>query len=357
MQSVRFLICALLAVPFWGCQSAPTHLRNNQNFSKSNTLQRLRHHQTGHEKPTVTKPSEITTVGFVNESKNDSGFVKSANASLPVQQDDVPRDAYIDDSDLGIVDGSMAPEPSNPSEALPPTNSESFLSSQPKTELEQREPPEITLEDLQRLAISCSPAIQQAEAELAALRGKHTQAGLAPNPFVGVNGEDIFDDGNSGRYGILVGRKVIQASKLRRSQDVVCAEMEIGQQRLAKVVQQVITDVHQRYFRLLLAKEKQAVAASLVEVNKKIVSKSRQLFQALEVARTAVVQSELELETSELALHRANNELLAARRDLANIICEEDLPQDNIAGSLEDIETSDYELSYDRLLDNSPEML
>ena len=55
-----------------------------------------------------------------------------------------------------------------------------------------------TLEGIESWALAINPAIQQAAAELEALRGKRTQVGLAPNPTFGINGDDINEDGSAG---------------------------------------------------------------------------------------------------------------------------------------------------------------
>ena len=56
----------------------------------------------------------------------------------------------------------------------------------------------ILLSELEQIALTINPAIAEIEAEIESLRGKAVQASLPPNPRVGVNAEDIFEEGNGG---------------------------------------------------------------------------------------------------------------------------------------------------------------
>ena len=112
-----------------------------------------------------------------------------------------------------------------------------------------------SLPELEQTALAVNPAVAEIQAEIESLRGKLTQAGLPPNPRVGINAEDIFEDGSAGRYGVFFGREVVRGNKLGRSRSVVCAEIEAAEQRLAVVQQRLLTDVRQRYYELLVAQE------------------------------------------------------------------------------------------------------
>ena len=214
----------------------------------------------------------------------------------------------------------------------------------------------LTLAVVEQWAINCNPAIQRTEASKRALYGKFVQEGLQPNPFFGVNGEDIFDEGGSGRFGVFFGRKEIQGNKLQLSQNVVAAEIEVANRRLAEMVQRVLTDVRSCFYRMLIAQEKLDVATRLAEINRRILEKSQSLFDAGEISKTIVLQADLEFESSRLAEERVGNEMLAASRQLAAMICESNLPAERVIGSIENIEAKEFELSFDELLADSPEI-
>ncbi len=214
-----------------------------------------------------------------------------------------------------------------------------------------------SLDEFENLALEISPAVQQISAEIESLRGKHTQVGLPPNPTAGVMGEDINEDGGGGRHGVYFGRQIVRGNKLGLSQSVVHAEIVAAEQRLATVRQRLLTDVRQRYYELLVAQEKVKVATELVSVSQKAVETSEKLLEAKEVAQTAVLQSELELQNAKVIQQQAENERLAARRKLAGLVDLPDLHTDRVAGNVREItRIEEFEKSFDLLVDSSPEI-
>jgi cobalt-zinc-cadmium efflux system outer membrane protein len=214
-----------------------------------------------------------------------------------------------------------------------------------------------TLAGIEQVALATNPAVQQAQAEVEALRGKLTQVGLPPNPTVGVMGDDINEDNDAGKYGVFFGREIVRGNKLGLSRSVVCAEIQAAEQRLATIQQKLLTDVRQRYYELLVAQEKVQVAAELVAIAQNALDTSRRLFEAKESPQTSVLQSEIELVNARVIQQQAENERLAAMRKLAGLLGEETLPVDHVAGDLDAIGAlEDFEQSFDVLINNSPEM-
>jgi len=153
-----------------------------------------------------------------------------------------------------------------------------------------------SLPELEQTALAVNPAVAEIQAEIESLRGKLTQAGLPPNPRVGINAEDIFEDGSAGRYGVFFGREVVRGNKLGRSRSVVCAEIE-------------------------------------------------------------AVQSEVELENAKVVQRQAENRQLAARRKLAGLLGESELLLEYVSGNPREIlAMEDFEQSYDQLVISSPEV-
>ena len=199
-----------------------------------------------------------------------------------------------------------------------PTQNSLSSASEPIVNLVRMQNPDSTrLANLEQVAIATNPAIAEIQAEIESLGGKLTQAGLPPNPKVGVNAEDIFEDGAAGRFGVYFGREVVRGNKLGRSSSVVGAEIEAAEQRLAVVQQRLLTDLRQRYYDLLVSQETVAMTESLVKISDDAVRVSNKLYEAKEVAQTAVLQSELELQNAKVVKRQAENQRLAARRKLA----------------------------------------
>lgn len=211
--------------------------------------------------------------------------------------------------------------------------------------------------EFEQRAFESSPLIGKLQSRLEALKGKRIQAGLIPNPRVGVTGEDMFDNGNGGRFGVLYGQEVVRGNKLGLSQRVVDAEIEALQRQLDVAGFRILTDVRGRYFDVILAERKVAFAKSLETMLQKIVDFSEALINAQEVAKTALLQSEIELEKAIVIRKQAENERVAALSQLASLINEPSLPAGEIRGDIQQIPVlDDIETLFDQILVTSPEL-
>ena len=217
--------------------------------------------------------------------------------------------------------------------------------------------PNPTLDEIEQRALAVSPVLAKLQADIDALRGKRTQASLPPNPKVGINAEDINDGGGAGRYGVFFGQEVVRGNKLGLSRSVVCAEIQTAQQRLQAARQQLVNDVRKRYYDLLVAQDRARVAGELVQISQNAVDVSKQLFEAEEVARIAVLQTELELQSAQAIQRRADNAKLAARRSLAALLAETELPPGDLDGDPRHVTALiDFEEAFDLLVEQSPEI-
>lgn len=213
------------------------------------------------------------------------------------------------------------------------------------------------LSEIEQLALDNSPAIQQIRTEIEGLDGKLQQAGLGANPVVGISGQEINEDGGAGRYGVYFGRQVIRPEKLYLASSAVEAEIEAASQRLLMTEQKLLTDVRQRYFQLLVAREKVSVSKRLVNVAEKAVETNRKLKEADEAAKPSVLQSELELQNAKVNLKRAENEQQAARRRLNGFLPDDIQLPDELNVDLEDfVDLGEFENTLEELVNNSPEI-
>lgn len=213
------------------------------------------------------------------------------------------------------------------------------------------------LTELEIAAFSANPAIAEMRAEIESLRGRLTQAGLRPNPTAGIIGEDINEDGGAGRYGVFLSQRVVRGNKLGLSRSVVCAEIAAIEQRLAIAQQQVATDVRLLYYDVLVAQETMVVADELTKISRNAVGVSQRLVQAEEVAKTALLQSELELQNALVVKQQAENRLLAARRQLAALLGDSELAFNQVPGNAREVVgLAEFEPTFDELINSSPEI-
>ena len=214
-----------------------------------------------------------------------------------------------------------------------------------------------TIDDFESWALSANPVVLQLEAKLQSLQGKLIQVGLRPNPVVGMNGQDINETGGAGMYGVYFGRELVRGNKLQISRSVVCAEIKVAQQHLNEMKQRLTTDIRVAFYDLLVAQKKLELANLLAEIAQTASDTSEKLFEAKEVARSAVLQAQMESQNTIVIQGQAVNEEVAARRKLAALVGEPELPKHRIEGDLQQIsQLADFEQTYDQLLIESPEL-
>lgn len=215
----------------------------------------------------------------------------------------------------------------------------------------------VSRSELRDQAMEHHPALAAARADYQALQGKYLQTGLPPNPTAGVVADDINEDGAAGRYGVFFGRQIVRGGKLDASQAAVEQELQSAAFRVQEIQRRLLTDVDRFYFDVLIAQEQLALAGQMIGISQDAVAVSEALLESQEVPRTAVLQAQLQLKRSQIAGRRFDAAHLSAKRKLAAIIGQADLPTPQVAGNARDIgEVVDFETAYDQLLRDSPEL-
>jgi cobalt-zinc-cadmium efflux system outer membrane protein len=199
--------------------------------------------------------------------------------------------------------------------------------------------------------------MREAAAQVRALGGKWVQVGLRPNPTVGYAGMQIGDEDSAGQQGGFVGQEFVTAGKLGLNRSVVFHEQQAAEQRLQRTQLQVLTTVRKYYFEALVAERSVALARQLSEIAGKSVTVSEQRLKALDIPKTAVLQSQIESESASLLEQQATERHDAAWRRLASVM---GAPSDQPM-SLEDVLARPLpELAYsavrERLKNESPEL-
>ena len=110
------------------------------------------------------------------------------------------------------------------------------------------------------MAEANNPAIGQAAARVAAVRGNWVQVGLPPNPTAGYVAEEIGDAGTAGKQGGYVGQVFVTAGKLRLNRAIVAQQIQQAEQWLAAATLSTRKDVRKAYYKALIAMNKVAFA-------------------------------------------------------------------------------------------------
>ncbi len=290
--------------------------------------------------PAIGDESKWTTFLSLRSGTANTGVVDTARPLTPTFQDNLQRDASsrrdntnkdadsVEDQRETEADGS--PNRDTPTDDIPGDSVEAERQS--GSDAFQFDG--LTLEELQSYALTSNPGIQRASAFVQAARGRALQVGLKPNPEVGIDFQQLGSNGQAEQYGITLAQRIVRSEKLELSRSAEMHEVRRLQQQLIVQQQRVLTDVHVAYLRVLRAQRQIDVTRELVKIGQQALSLSEQLFEAEEVAKTDVLQAELEVATADLQLQDAENSHDAAWRQLEAITGQPAIPVQPLHGSL-----------------------
>jgi cobalt-zinc-cadmium efflux system outer membrane protein len=214
----------------------------------------------------------------------------------------------------------------------------------------------LTLDELESVALAQHPAIAEAEAKVAALRGKWLQVGLKPNPFAQYNGEEIGNAENSLQIA-SIGQTIVTANKLSLNRQVVAAEIDQARANLDAARTRVLSDVRAEFQNALVAQERLEMTSQLREIAEKSLQSVDAMNRASEASRIDLLQAQTVLQQAELAVETASAGLDGVRARLAAVASIDKLPNEQLIGTIGiDLELSDYDAIASELVASSPEI-
>jgi cobalt-zinc-cadmium efflux system outer membrane protein len=277
---------------------------------------------------------------------------------------------------------------------------------------------QLTLQDLEQMALDRSPTISQARAGVRAATGRQTQAGLYPNPTLGYELGALqsrpLDSGSSsqsssgsttstartasaqpaardGRLtattppptippvtpgttttGVTAGRSstttlarnslwlqipIVTAGKLGKSHDMATVERRIAEVTEDTQRLRVLTMVRVLYYEALGAARLVELREELARLTREAAGVSEELFNLGQADRPDVLEVEIEAERSELDVVRTRSQQERGWRTLAAAVGEPALPLTPLAGDLEaNLPIRDADAVLARALRESPEL-
>ena len=140
------------------------------------------------------------------------------------------------------------------------------------------------LEDLERVALQNNPTIGQADALIRSVQGRRLQAGLYPNPLVGVSADDIKARAPSqSKYFLWVQQTVITGDKrqtllnaVRQEQRHAEGEQEIQRQRVLNAVRVAFYEALGLTRMVELRRDLARIAREAVEISEELFNIGRQ---------------------------------------------------------------------------------
>ncbi len=215
----------------------------------------------------------------------------------------------------------------------------------------------LQITDLENMALANNPVIARAAAHIQAAHGNWVQTGLPPNPVLGYVAEEVGAGGSAGMQGGFVGQQFVTGHKLRLNRQVASWQIERAQQDLEAERLRVLTDVRTAYYDVLIAQQRQELAANLVGVSEQAVQSAEALFKGEEVSEADPLRARVEADRARIVWENAQAQLLEAWRRLTAVTGVPDLALCRLEGSLD---PSALEISWDaslqKVLTESPEV-
>lgn len=222
-----------------------------------------------------------------------------------------------------------------------------------------QQPAQMTLSEIERLALQNNPTLAEAEAAIRAAQGRRRQAGMFPNPIVGYQGEEFafraFNEKSVHSFfmeqAIPLGGKL---SKSRRvfEQVVAQAEAESAAQK-----QRVLNTIRILYYEALGAERRVELRMELSRIAREAIKTTSELLNVGQADRPDFLESEMEAQRVELELVNAQNDREQIWRLLASVVGMPAMEPSRLAGDLEaNLPKLDQQTLMATLVSGSPEI-
>ncbi|HEX5733185.1 MAG TPA: TolC family protein [Blastocatellia bacterium] len=222
-----------------------------------------------------------------------------------------------------------------------------------------QQPAQMTLAEIERMALQNNPTLAQAEAAIRAAQGRRRQAGMFPNPIVGYQGEEFafraFNE--KSKHSFFVEQAIPLGGKLSKSrrvfeQEVVQAETESAAQK-----QRVLNTIRILYYEVLGAERRVELRTELSRIAREAIKTTSELLNVGQADRPDFLESEMEAQRVELELVNAQNDREQIWRLLASVVGMPAMEPARLAGDLEaNLPKLDQQTLMATLLSESPEI-
>lgn len=205
----------------------------------------------------------------------------------------------------------------------------------------------VTLAQLQHLAVTNSPVLRQAAADVEAARGAAVQAGLYPNPQVGYMGTDVGEVNTAGYHGAFVEQVIKTGGKLDLAQASALMDVQNAELTLRKTQANLAAQVRGGYFAVLVARENMQATRALARFTDEVFRISVDQVRSGQHAPYEPMQERVLAIQARAALVQARNRYVSAWKQLAAVMGLPALPPAQLAGRA-DMPIPAYQ--YERLL-------
>lgn len=206
-------------------------------------------------------------------------------------------------------------------------------------------------------AINNHPTLNASAARIQTAQSEALQAGLRPNPNLGLFIDEAGNANDPGLWGAYLQRNHIRGNKLALGRAIKNREANVLEVEFETQVIRIRTDVRTAFYKLLVVKEKMALIEELFQTQKQAVAKSNLLFEAGETPRTDVLQTELQLQRTRVLMSQLQSTMENAWRELTSIVGDPGLEPREVRGDLNPtVEPVSFEQCRNHILSHSPEL-
>ncbi|MGY8748565.1 MAG: TolC family protein [Pirellulales bacterium] len=293
---------------------------------------------------------------------------QSSRTSAPDSQHPAPisKTARWDTAPIQSRSPSNLPLPTSEkslpvSETIDPAAQDFLQDSDDALTLEAPTDAESQMQDLDSFvhyALANHPALTASTAKIQATQYEALQAGLAPNPQLGLYLDELGNDNDPGLWGAYIQREVIRGNKRSIDREVKNREVNVRELKNEALTLSITTEVKRSFYRVLVAQEKLELASQLYNAQQQAVSQSRQLFDSGETPKTDLFQTELQAQRAKVLLGESNVIHKNSWRKLVASIGSPTLLQRPLIGSFEPVnEPLLFDFWQQKILESSPELL
>ena len=219
--------------------------------------------------------------------------------------------------------GGLEPEPRPLAQHVPAFQAPEELPATPSREPQPEEPTGVlTLRQALALALLRNPELASTAWELRAGEARTLQAGLLPNPEIGVEVENFAGSGEfrgfeAAETTIALGQVIELGGKRLRRARVAALERDLAAWDYEATRLNVFTATAKAFVEVLSAQAQLALNEELVRLAEQVLRTVAARVQAGQVSPVEETRARVALSTSRIALERAGRALVAARERLA----------------------------------------
>lgn len=220
------------------------------------------------------------------------------------------------------------------------------------------ERPDISLGQLQDLAVRYNPTLIAARANVTSILGDAVQAGTHPNPMVGYESDTVGSSGTRDYQGIYLSQQVVTANKLGLARTAANIDAMNAQLQVRRTRFEVLAQVKAAYFSLLVAQENLVVSNALVVFMDEVFRLQRARLKAGQAAGFETGQLRGLAELAKVQLVTAQNNYVAAWKTLAARLGLPLMPITPVRGRADmPVPVVRYEAAFARMLAVHPDII